>query len=121
MQFVYLPPATRVQRHGLGVDVSALRTPGVGESVHRQTYEHVEVFRVRVVRQPVVSAGSHLGDAWLSDRYAAPEGATEALEGGAETVLAPAEADHRPLDEKQQQQTSADQHHPMQQLTVAVS
>lgn len=88
MQPVHLPPATRVQRHRPGVDVPALRLGDIGEGVHRQADEPLQVLRLRVVRQRRLGEGGHPGDERFPDWHQAAESATKACEGGVSALLA---------------------------------
>lgn len=50
VQPLYLPPASRVHRHGPGNDIRSIREHHLGQSVYRQTNESVQVLRIRLLR-----------------------------------------------------------------------
>lgn len=88
MQPVHLPPTPGVHRHRPGVDVSALRARDIRQGVYRQAHEHVQVFRVRVVRQRAVRSTGHLSHARLPDRDQTAEGAAQKGQGLLQALLA---------------------------------
>lgn len=87
MQSIYLPLTARVHRYGPSVDVPALRSRSVREGVHRQANELEQVFRVRVVREPILRTIGHIRDERIPDRHQEVKGAAEEAEGGEPPLL----------------------------------
>lgn len=88
VQPVHLPPTPGVHRHRPGVDVPALRPRDIRQGVYRQTHEHVQVFRVRVVRQRAVRSTGHISHARVPNRDQAAEGAAQESQGLLQALLA---------------------------------
>lgn len=89
LQPVHLPFAARIHRYRSGHHVSALWNGTLRQGVHRQTDQPIQVLRVRVLRQCVVGASGHPGDARLPDWRQTAQGAAETLQGSGQTVLTP--------------------------------
>lgn len=86
---VHLPPAAGVHRHGPGVHVPALRPRDLGQGVHRQADQPLQVLRLRVLRQRGLGPGGHTSHERLSNRYKETQSSIEAIERTIETVLIP--------------------------------
>lgn len=86
---VHLPPAAGVHGHGPGVHVPALRPRDLGQGVHRQADQPLQVLRLRVVRQRRLGPSGHTSHERLSNRYKETQSSIEAIERTIETVLIP--------------------------------
>lgn len=81
LQPFHLPSAAGVHRYGSGLNVPALRQCDLGQGVHRQTDEPVEVLRVCLLRQSGLGPGGHKGDERLPGGHQASQGAAEEAQG----------------------------------------
>jgi len=81
LQPFHLPSAAGVHRHGSGLHVPALRQCDLGQGVHRQADQPVQVLWLRLVRQSGLGPGGHQGDERLPGGHQAPQGAAEEAQG----------------------------------------
>lgn len=86
-QSIHLPLTSGVHRHRSRIDISAFWQCPVGQGVHRQADQPVQVLRLRLVRQSTFGQRGHPGDARISDRDQAVEGPTKTFQGCGQAVL----------------------------------
>lgn len=87
LQPVHLPLAPGVYRYGLSLNIPAVRASDLGQGVYRQTDEPVQVLRFRIIRQPDVGTGRHIGDERFPNRHETTEGAAEEGQGCVQALL----------------------------------